>query len=126
MTKDADRPILSRPLKVDEIRDGASSEIVVTGAELETLAKMLDLVSLDRLAFTYCIGHSGGGCRLRRGSLHANSRQTCVVSLDPVEVSLEVPVEMQFWPSQLLPRPERDPADPGGARVLDWPEAIRD
>jgi uncharacterized metal-binding protein YceD (DUF177 family) len=126
MTEDADRPILSRPLKVDEIRDGASGEIVVTGAELETLAKMLDLVALDRLAFAYCIGQSGGGRLLLTGTLHANATQTCVVSLEPVEVSVEVPVEMEFWPAELLPRPQRDPADPGGAGVLDWPEAIRD
>jgi uncharacterized protein DUF177 involved in 23S rRNA accumulation len=126
MTEDIDRPILSRPLKVDEIRDGASGEIVVTGAELETVAKMLDLVALDRLAFAYRIGHGGGGRLLLTGTLNADAKQTCVVSLEPVEARLGVPVEMEFWPAELLPRPERDTADAVGPGVLDWPEAIRD
>src|SRR5262245_3451731 len=126
MTEDIDRPILSRPLKVDEIRDGASGEIFVTGAELETVAKMLDLVALDRLVFAYCIGRGGGGRLLLTGTLNADARQTCVVSLEPVEAGLEVPVEMEFWPAELLPRPERDTTDAGGPGVLDWPEAIRD
>ncbi len=126
MTEDAQPPILSRPLKVDEIRDGASEEIVVSGAELETVAKMLDLVALDRLAFAYRINRGGGGRLVLTGTLQADATQTCVVSLDPVKVSLEVPVEMEFWPAELLPRPERDDGDPGGAGVLDWPEAIRE
>ncbi len=126
MTEDAQLPILSRPLKVDEIRDGASDEIVATGAELEAVAKMLDLVALDRLTFAYRIDHGGGGRLVLTGTLNADAKQTCVVSLEPVEARLEVPVEMEFWPAELLPRPERDTAEPGGAGVLDWPEAIRD
>jgi len=126
MTEDAQAPILSRPIKVDEIRDGASDEIAVTGAELVTVAKMLDLVALDRLTFAYRIHHGGGGRLVLTGTLNADAKQTCVVSLEPVEARLEVPVEMEFWPAELLPRPERDTAEPGGAGILDWPEAIRD
>ncbi len=38
MTQDVDGPVLSRPLKVDEIRDGASGEIAATDAEMEAIA----------------------------------------------------------------------------------------
>ena len=110
MTEDAQPPILSRPLKVDEIRDGASDEIAVTGAELVTVAKMLDLVALDRLTFAYRIDRGGGGRLVLTGTLNADAKQTCVVSLEPVEARLEVPVEMEFWPAELL-RPERDTAE---------------
>ena len=126
MTEDEHPPILSRPLKVDEIRDGEDGEIVVTGPELEAVANMLDLVALDRLAFAYRIDRGGGGRLLLTGTLNADAKQTCVVSLEPVEARLEVPVDLEFWPAELLPRPERDSAEPGGAGVLDWPEAIRD
>jgi hypothetical protein len=126
MTEDAQLPILSFPLKVDEIRDGASDEIAATGAELEAVGKMLDLVALDRLTFAYRIDHGGGGRLVLTGTLNADAKQTCVVSLEPVEARLEVPVDMEFWPAELLPRPERDASEPGGAGVLDWPEAIRD
>jgi hypothetical protein len=92
VTEDAHPPILSRPLKVDEIKDGASDEIVVTGAELEAIAKMLDLVALDRLTFAYRIDRGGGGRLALTGTLNADAKQTCVVSLEPVEARLEVPV----------------------------------
>lgn len=126
MTEDVERPILSRPLKVDEIRDGASGEIVVTESEREAVAKMLDLVALDRLTFAYRIGRGGGERLLLTGTLRADATQTCVVSLEPIEARLEVPVEMEFWPAELIPQAERNAADHGGAGVLDWPEAIND
>jgi uncharacterized metal-binding protein YceD (DUF177 family) len=126
MTEDHQPPILSRPLKVDEIRDGADGEIVVTGPELEAVANLLDLVALDRLTFAYRVARGGGGRLLLTGTLNADAKQTCVVSLEPVEARLEVPVDLEFWPAELLPPPERDAADAGGAGVLDWPEAIRD
>jgi hypothetical protein len=126
MTEDDQPPILSRPLKVDEIRDGEGGEIVATGPELEAVAKLLDLVALDRLAFAYRIARGGGGRLLLTGTLNADAKQTCVVSLEPLEARLEVPVDLEFWPAELLPRPERDTDDAGGAGVLDWPEAIRD
>lgn len=124
MTEDVTGPILSRPLKVDEIRDGATGEVVATASELEIVAKMLDLVALDRLTFAYQLGRGGGGRLLLSGTLHADATQTCVVSLEPVAARLEVPVEMEFWPPELLP--QTDPDDHASARVLDWPEAIRD
>ena len=126
MTEDVERPILSRPLKVDEIRDGASGKIVVTKSELEAVAKMLDLVALDRLTFAYRIDRGGSERLLLTGKLRADATQTCVVSLDPIEARLEVPVEMEFWPAELIPHSERNAGDHGGAGVLDWPEAIDD
>jgi hypothetical protein len=124
MTEDGS--ILSRPLKVDEIRDGASGEVVVTAPELETVAKMLDLVALDRLAFAYRIARDGGGRLRLTGTLRADATQTCVVSLEPVAAHLEVPVEMEFWPEELVPQSERNAAECANAGALDWPEAIRD
>ncbi|MGE3528726.1 MAG: DUF177 domain-containing protein [Methyloceanibacter sp.] len=126
MTEDVACPILSRPLKVDEIRDGVSGEIAATSAELEAVAKMLDLVALDRLTFTYRLSRGAGGRLSLTGTLRADATQTCVVSLEPVAARLEVPVEMEFWPAELLPRGEPNPDDHASARVLDWPEAIRE
>jgi hypothetical protein len=126
MTEDDDRPVLSRPLKVDEIRDGASGEIAVTEPELGSIAKMLDLVALDRLTFAYRLDRAGGGRLLLTGTLGASVTQTCVISLEPVEARLEVPVEAEFWPAELLPPAARNAADPGGTGLTDWPEVIRD
>jgi uncharacterized protein len=58
------------------------------------------------------------------GRLHANVTQTCVVSLDPVEASLDVPAEFEFWPTSLIEAFERSEEEPGSLGLLDWPEAV--
>jgi uncharacterized metal-binding protein YceD (DUF177 family) len=126
MTADDDRPVLSRPLKVDEIRDGASGEIAGTESELEAIAKMLDLVALDRLTFAYRLNRGGGGRLVLTGTLRASVTQTCVVSLEPVEANLEVPVEVEFWPAELVSPAARAATDPLGTGLADWPEVIRE
>lgn len=126
MTEDVDRPVLSRPLKVDEIKDGSSAEIVVKDADLEAVANMLDLVALERLVFAYRFDHHGGGRLRLTGTLRGSATQTCVISLDPVETAVEVPVEQEFWPRGLIAQLEENTADSGGAGLLDWPESIVD
>lgn len=124
MNEDVDRPVLSRPLKVDEIKDGTSAEIVANDAELEAMAKMLDLVALERLRFAYRIEHGGGGRLRLSGTLLGLATQTCVITLDPVEATLDVPVEQEFWPDALISELEQNSAESGGTGVLEWPEPI--
>jgi hypothetical protein len=126
MTENLDRQILSRPLKVDELRDGATGEIAATHAEMEAIAKMLDLVALDGLALAYRFDQLGAGRLRLTGTLRANITQTCVISLDPVETCLEVPVEAEFWPAGLIGQSERSVADPATLGLFDWREAIVD
>ena len=126
MTNEADRAVLSRPLRVDEIRDGASGEIAATRAEMDAIARMLDLVALEGLTCVYRLDHGGGGRLHLTGRLHANVTQTCVVSLDPVEANLDVPVEVEFWPVSLIDELKRSTEEPGNLGLLDWPEAVVD
>src|SRR3989304_2285236 len=126
MKSETDRAVLSRPLRVDEIRDGASGEIAATQAEMDAIAHMLDLVALKGLTFLYRLNHGGGGRLHLTGRLHANVTQTCVVSLDPVEANLDVPVEVEFWPVSLIDELERSTEEPGNLGLLDWPEAVVD
>ena len=126
MNSEADRAVLSRTLRVDDIRDGTSGEIAVTKAEMNAIAGMLDLVALEGLTFNYRLDHGGGGRVHLTGRLHANVTQTCVVSLDPVEANLDVPVEVEFWPVSLIDELERSTEEPGNPGLLDWPEAVVD
>src|SRR3989304_3967568 len=125
MKSETDRAVLSRPLRVDEIRDGASGEIAATQAEMDAIARMLELAALKGLTFLYRLNHGGGGRLHLTGRLHANVTQTCVVSLDPVEASLDVPAEVEFWPAALIEELERS-AEEGSLGLLDWPEAVVD
>ncbi len=121
MTNDADRAVLSRPLKVDEIRDGTSGETAATKPEMEAHRPLARSCGARR-GSTFPIASSAGGSgRLHlTGRLHADVTQTCVVSLDPVEASLDVPVEVEFWPAALVEELERnaeEPGNPGASRL---------
>ena len=125
MKHDLDRQPLSRPIRADEIKDRTQGEIDATQSELVGMAKLLELKGLDRLCFTYSLKQSGGRLRLS-GRLTASAIQTCVVSLEPVEASLDVPVEAEFWPAELIEQLEESADEPGGPGHLDWPEPIID
>lgn len=126
MTNDADRPPISRPLRVDDIRDGASGEIAATEAEMAASAHLLDLRRLEGLIFVYRLRHGAVGCLRLTGSLKAAVTQSCVVSLEPVEASLDVPVEVEFWPLSLIEELEASVEEPGSTGRFDWPEPIID
>jgi len=126
MTNDIDSPVLSRPLKVDEIRDGSSGETAASDAERAAIAPMLDLVALKRLALSYRLDRAGSGRLRLTGRLQADVTQTCVVSLEPVDAQLEVPVEVEFWPAALVDELERNAEEAGSQGLLDWPEAVVD
>ena len=68
-----------------------------------------------------------GSGRLRlTGQLQADVTQTCVVTLEPVDAQLEVPVEVEFWPAALVEEMERNAEESGNHGLLDWPEAVVD
>jgi uncharacterized protein len=125
MKYDLDRHPLSRPIRVDEIKEGAEGEIDATQSELAAITKLLELKGLGRLSFAYRFNHAGGRLRLT-GRLMAQATQTCVVSLEPVEASLDVPVEAEFLPAELIEQLEKSADEPGGPGHLDWPEPIVD
>jgi len=126
MTQDADRPVLSRPLKVDEIRDGTSGETAAKEAELTAIARLLDLLALKRLALSYRLDRAGGSRLRLTGQLQADLTQTCVVTLEPVDAHLDVPVEVEFLPAAVVEKLEREAEEPGNQGLLDWPEAVVD
>jgi uncharacterized metal-binding protein YceD (DUF177 family) len=125
-TNEIDPPILSRPLKVHEIRDGTGGEIAATDAELAAIARMLDLVALKRLFLSYRLDRVGGSRLRLTGQLQADVTQTCVISLEPVDAQLDVPVAIEFWPAAMVEELERSAEEAGGEGLLDWPEAVVD
>jgi uncharacterized metal-binding protein YceD (DUF177 family) len=126
MKHEAERAPLSRPLKVDELKDGASGVIEASEAEMASIARLLDLVRLAGLSFAYRLNHGGGGRLRLTGQLKADVTQTCVVSLDPVDAHLDVPVEAAFWPDSLLEEFEAKAEQTANHELVDWPEPIED
>jgi uncharacterized protein len=126
MTNDADPAVLTRILRVDEIKDGTRGRVAATDAEMAAIAGLLDLVALDELALDYRLSQVGGGRLRLTGELRAKVTQTCVVSLDTVETAIDLPVEVEFWPACLVEELERSAEESASHGVLDWPEAVID
>jgi len=114
---------LSRILRTDDIND-EDGEISATEAEKGAIAALLDLKALDHLTFTYHLRQGGSGRLHLGGRLKARVVQTCVVTLDPVQADLDIPVEAEFWPQELIDGLEKSTETHDGA--FDWPEPIKD
>src|SRR5690348_5502330 len=126
MNKETEHLALSRPLRVDEIRDESSGSVETTASERTVIAKLLDLRGLEGLALTYRLVRAGAGRRRLKGGLKAKVIQTCVVSLEPVESTREVPVEIEFWPeAMIVAHAEREDGQ-GAPALAEWPEPIRE
>jgi len=74
--------------------------------ELAAIARALDLVACTSLRAQYAILPLPGGRYRLTGRLNAQVTQACVVTLDPVESTLEESFEATFWPQQAMPLPE--------------------
>jgi uncharacterized metal-binding protein YceD (DUF177 family) len=125
MSTDSAAPVM-RKLRIESIGEGTSGTIEATEGEKAEIARLLDLVALDRLAFDYRLVPSSGHRVRLTGRLTARVVQTCVVSLEPVASELDVPVEIEFWPEDAVAVLERNAQEDAGASLLDWPEPIAD
>jgi hypothetical protein len=85
--------------------------------ERAAVAQALDLIACTSLRAHYAIQPMSGGCYRLSGRLHAEVSQTCVVTLDPVEGTLEESFEATFWPREAMPTP-----DSGELAIDDAPE----
>ena len=119
-------PPLSHEMRVADIEENVPQTIEANASERDAIKALLDLVALDALRFDYRLRRGGGGRIHLSGRLLADVTQTCVVSLDPVPVAVNLPVDIEFWPQGLVADLERKAEDPGQAGLLDWPEAIVD
>lgn len=126
MDDDTEAPPLSRKLRVTDIQENVELRIEPTPAEMAEIAALLELVALDGLAFTYRLRRGAGGRIHLTGHLKAHLAQTCVVSLEPVETIVDIPIEDEFWPAPQIEELAREAADPETTVPLDWPDAIVD
>lgn len=127
MTEEDTPQPLPRSVSVASIPpEGLRDRIEASPAERAAIAEILGLEALAELAFEFNLVRRGRERFAVDGLLQARMTQTCVVTLDPVERSVDLPIEAEFWPVDEL-RPSgggREAAllDPGA----DSPEPIVD
>ena len=102
-----DQPVVDVPKSGMAARRSASAE------ELARVAASLDLAACRALDADYRIEPLSGGRYQLTGRLRAEITQPCVVTLDPVESTIEEDFAAVFWPEAELPAPE------GGELALD-------
>lgn len=74
-------------------------------AERERIARFLDIPAVERMAMTGRILRLGDGWQVR-GQLTATVVQDCVVTLEPVRGTVDVPVRRSYQPGVEAPRAE--------------------
>lgn len=88
---------LERPMTASTI-PGSGVEVVVepNAAELVSMAQALDLNAIRSLRAEYRLARRSGGIITVDGRLKAKVVPTCVVTLEPFELSLDEPVALRF------------------------------
>lgn len=118
------RPVLSRPVRVDDLPAEGLEVVVTTGEEeRRALAADLGIPSVDALTATYLVRPRSRGA-LVTGSVKATVHQTCVVTLEPIEVQIEEPVDLRF--SRDAPEPQAGDSHEGNPDQPDPPDPILD
>ena len=86
-------------------KNGKDLSLSADRAELSRLAEALDLVSVASFQVNGRIEPTTKGRFVLRLKLHAEIKQTCVVTLEPVAAVVEESASIIFWPVDRLPTP---------------------
>ena len=98
-------PVLDATIRIDHLPvEGRDIEIVATPAQLEVLAELMHVTSVERLQATLGAVPFRGGIRVQ-GRLTAAIVQPCVVSFAPVRQEIDEPVDRIFLTGHEHPRP---------------------
>lgn len=106
---------LTHPIRVEVIRQrGTEVTVRAESQQFAAIARLLGLASLESLEARYLLSRNGDRVKLE-GRIAARLHQTCVVTLDPFPVQLNVPVKLDFAPETEAEaasrRAERDDAE---------------
>ena len=116
----------SRPLDVARLEDGDHEQLdlAADAAECLALAKRFSIAAIKNLSADLIIRRQGRQV-IALGNLKAEAIQTCVVSLDPIEVRIEDAIEVVFDPD-VRPSGEFDEIIDLDPDSEDPPEALVD
>ncbi|MDB5316074.1 MAG: hypothetical protein JWO26_1841 [Rhodospirillales bacterium] len=120
-------PEFSRPLAVARIGPpGRRERFAASAAECAALAERFGIPAIDKLEAELSLAPAKGGAVAAEGWLRAEVVQSCVVTLDPVPESLDIPLRLRFIPEG--DEPSDDPDTPDEieieAGMIDLGEAV--
>jgi uncharacterized metal-binding protein YceD (DUF177 family) len=86
-----------------------------TAAECAAVAAAMELVACARLVARYEIMPAAADRFLLKGSVDVTVTQMCVVTLEEIERQYSAPLDIEFWPAEILGEDEDGDIDPLGA-----------
>jgi Large ribosomal RNA subunit accumulation protein YceD len=92
-------------------QSGLSREREAAPDELARIARALDLVACASLRTAYAIVPTVGGRFRLSGRLRAEISQACVVTLEPVDSTIDEGFDVTFWPEEEMPAPRGGEVD---------------
>ena len=96
-----ERRAFSRPLETKRVPEGGlDMTVTANDAERAGVAAELGLLHVAALEGTFEVERRSGGRFQVLGQVEATVTQTCVVTLEPFESTLEQPVDVTFAPAQ--------------------------
>jgi uncharacterized metal-binding protein YceD (DUF177 family) len=117
-----DHPALSRLVRVDDLpADGLEVMVTTSEDERKALAAQLDIPSVDALTASFLVRPRSRGAAVT-GTVKATVHQTCVVTLEPIEVQIDEPVDVRF--SRDIPQYQPGESHEGTADQPDPPDPI--
>lgn len=98
MTSDRVSLPLSHSVRVETIRPrGTEVTVRAEAGQLPAIAAMLGVAALETLEARYDLARNGERVKLE-GRIRAKLEQSCVVTLDPFPVTLDVPLKLDLVP----------------------------
>ena len=94
---------------------GLSIAREATAAERTAVAAAMDLVACTRLVAKYDIRSAAADRFLLTGTVDVTVTQTCVVTLENLERRYTAPLDIEFWPADVLAEEADGDIDPLGA-----------
>ncbi|WP_186420718.1 DUF177 domain-containing protein [Bosea sp. CS1GBMeth4] len=89
---------LRRPIRVESITlRPVAVELVPEQGDLAAIATFLGVASVETLKASYSLSRNGERVKLE-GMIRAGLHQSCIVTLEPFPVELNVPVRLDFAP----------------------------
>jgi len=90
-------PEFSRPVTLDDLVDGSLDlELAASGEECEALSDRLGVDAVRSVDAQIAMRREGDGIITVSGSLVAAITQICVVTLDPFDLTIELPIDRRF------------------------------
>lgn len=94
-------PGWSVPIRLDEVPEsGLRRDLAADAAIRSALARVAGVDELPRLEASFDVTRSGRAGLRVTGTVSATVRQTCVVTLEPVENEVEEAVDLTFLPGR--------------------------